>query len=1017
MRVRLFSLRGLEPGEKNMVSMLLVQALFLGIFIGAFDISAHSLFLAIFDEKMLAKGYVVSGFAGLILLALYFFFHDRMKIRSFAVFNLIAVAAITFILWLSLAISPSGPVIFIVFIMLGPLNIISVMGFRATAGHLFAAIPGKKLYAIVDTALIIGIILSCFAIPLLLALNFRLHNILFISLISILVSAVIEGINGRRMQPAEVNIEHRQEGFKSSLSVLNVFRRDRYSRLLGIFIILSVISALFVQYSFLAVTREKFPAGEDMARFLGIFTGSVMILTLLGKLLLFSYLLKNYGLKICLTISPVLLATFTALAIIFGLTMGYTMETASGFMIFFILLAVIRFLSKSMDDSIETRSFKLLYQTIDEKIRFGMQSIMDSAAKEAGAFLAGLILAGIGVLSFIRLIHFSWILIVILFVWLIVAVRLYSEYRKSVRKGLESLKSEDKTPIVKERQVIFSSRFYGERAFRMNYFNLISGDFSLSDKIQNRHYFQKIIEHTLSKHDINLLPLIKKMALRHPDKEIEQQSADIVKHFDSLSSGWEKEDERIIYAKRALSETRMPQTTEILRLLRDKSLESKRLAIYLIGKFRLTDMLPEVCECLNIPGLEIDTTAVLRAFGSSAEEELIRFYLVSSGNINTSKTILRLLAGLSLNEGTGFLFSRLWSNSRQLKEVALKCLADTRFKPSGEDKERLNLLISDIIGIITWNLSAKRCLEKNGDTILLNEVNKELNRWSSFLINVLAIAYDAAAVTRIRKNLEFETIESVHYAHAIIDIIVDDSIKAKIIYLLDVIPDDEKLRNLNRFFPVEIRDYDKLLEDIINRDYNLLSLWTKASVLRNMNAIRDNEMAESVVALLFSPEAILQEEAVRLISRSDLKLYRSVYNRIPISIRKHLDKIIDTGSDAREFLFEKIQFLSGCFSGVLEEELLSLASRIIFSVDLTTLKPVLTDGYILWTLNSVNNSLSATLLYGPGNERFDGKNGSGAKSSFYIMPLNAVEEFLYQFPDNADIVLKYLENINVEMNS
>ena len=52
-----------------------------------------------------------------------------------------------------------------------------------------------------------------------------------------------------------------------------------------------------------------------------------------------------------------------------------------------------------MDDSIESPSFRLLYQTIDEKLRFGVQSVMDSAVKEAGAFLAGLILAGIGVLE------------------------------------------------------------------------------------------------------------------------------------------------------------------------------------------------------------------------------------------------------------------------------------------------------------------------------------------------------------------------------------------------------------------------------------------------------------------------------------------------------------------------------------------------------------------------------------------------------------------------------------------
>ena len=283
-----------------------------------------------------------------------------------------------------------------------------------------------------------------------------------------------------------------------------------------------------------------------------------------------------------------------------------------------------------------------------------------------------------------------------------------------------------------------------------------------------------------------------------------------------------------------------------------------------------------------------------------------------------------------------------------MKEVALKCLINCGFRPSDEDKERLNLLISDIVGIITWNLSARRCLEKNNDTILLKEVNKELNRWSKFLINILSITYDVAAVTRIRKNLEFETIESVHHAHAIIDIIVDDSIKAKIIYLLDVIPDDEKLKNLNQFFPVEIPDYNKLLEDILNRDYNLLSLWTKACVLRYLPEIKDNEMAESVVALLFSPESLLQEEAVRLIARSDMKLYRSVYNRIPVATRKQLDRIINGETDAKELLFEKIQFLSDCFEGIIEDELLLLAKNMIYSSDIKTVNLLIAGRLYSW---------------------------------------------------------------------
>ena len=529
-------------------------------------------------------------------------------------------------------------------------------------------------------------------------------------------------------------------------------------------------------------------------------------------------------------------------------------------------------------------------------------------------------------------------------------------------------------------------------------------------KLRTGFTSKKILDHTISRHDINLFPIIKKMAIRKIDEEIRQQSAALVKNMDELLSVWKREDERIISAKRTLSETRMPQTTEILRLLRDKSPESKRLAIYMIGKFRLSDMLSEVCECLNIPGLETDAATVLCAFGGSAEEELMRFYLVSSGNITTSKTILRLLAKLASTESIGFLFSRLWSNSRQLKEVALKGLIECGFKPSPEDRDRLQQLISDIIGLMAWNLAAKLCLEKSHDALLLGEIEKELKRWNRFLENVLSVTYDATSVSEIRKNLDSVTVEGVHHAYAIIDLIVDDSVKGKIISLMDVISDDEKFKNLSQFYPVEIPQYNKLLEDILNRDYNLLSLWTKACVLRDISGIPDDEMAESVVALLFSPESLLQEEAARLIARSNPELYRSAYSRIPIAVRRHLDVIINGGTSEKEFLFEKIQFLAGCFVGIMEDEMLLLARSMIYTKDIKTVTSTLYDDYLIWELSSGSNSSDTRIYYSVGIENPFEK-GNRKNSTFYMLSLKTVDAFLSQYPDNADIIFTYLEKI------
>lgn len=1011
MRVRLFALLGIESGEESMVSMLLMQSVFIGIFFGAFDISAHSLFLSIFDEKMMARGYVVSGIAGIILTSLYTWLQTRLQFKNFAVINLLVVTSLTIFLWVALILSPAKWVIFIVFIMLGPLNILAMLGFWGTTGRLFTLRQGKRLFGLVDAGLIIGIIISCYTIPVLLSLKFKSHNILLLSASSVLVATIIQMVIGSRFRLVSGTSEQKAEKPKVKKSVLSVFREDNYARIMGIFIALSVITAFFVQYSFMAVTREQYPAEEDMARFLGIFTGSMMIFTLLVKLLVFSYLIRNYGLRTCLAISPILVAAFTAVAIIVGMSMGYTPESTSGFLIFFLLLALSRLFSKSLKDSIESPSFKVIYQTIDEKIRYEIQSVMDGTVNEIAALSSGLLLAGLGVLSFIKLIHFSLVLFFIILLWVFVAFRLYTEYRKSIRKALETVDSDKSDTEISTDRISGENRFTAYRAFRTDYFGLITGDYSALEKNKNKCYLEKIIDHSNSKHDLNLLPVLKKISADTSlDESIRRLSAETAGNIEKNPPSPESGNEKTDYARKMLLGTRLPQTTEILRLLRDNSIESKRLAIYMIGKFRLTDMLPEVCGNLNNPSLETDAFAVLSAFGKDASEELVRFYMVSSGNINTSKTILRLLGKIGAAESMGFLFSRLWSNSRQLKEIAVKCLIDCEFKPSSDEKDRLHQLISDTVGLMTWNLSAKVCLEKNNDIYLLGILTREINRWKKFLFNVLSITYDSGSVNKIRENLESETVESVNYALEMIDIVIDESIKPKLIALLDIVPDETKLKNLYHFFPGEIPHYNRLIEGIINRDYNHLSLWTKTCTLRNIKEIEGADMAESVAALLFSPEGILQEEAARLIARSSRELYRSVSQRVSDSTKKRLDRIVNGETDENELLFEKIKFLTDFFKGTTEEEMLALSGAMIYLKDIKAGLNFPSDGFIIWPLSADNSGRKVYINYKDSIHVNNQKFQPVDSSSYYLLSLDAVEEYQNHYPERSSDILKYIDS-------
>jgi AAA family ATP:ADP antiporter len=983
MKARLFKLMGIEPGEELMISLLLTQSVFLGIFFGSFDISAHSFFLSVFDEKMMARGYVLSGLAGIILTLLYTWLQTKIQFRNFATANLIFVTLFTLLLWLLLLISPANWVIWLVFIMLGPLNILAMLGFWGTVSRLFTLRQGKRLFGIIDAGLVIGIIISCYAIPILLAVNFKPHNIMLISAGGVLTASIIQMLIGSRFsfERGKSIKEPEYESEKEKRSFLSVFRQDSYIRTMALFIALSVMTAFFVQYSFMAVTREQYPAEDDMARFLGLFTGSMMIFTLLVKLLVFSYLIKNYGLRICLALSPILIAAFSIFAVTIGLLKGYTSAAGIGFMLFFMLLAMSRLFSKSLKDSIESPSFKVIYQTIDEKIRYEVQSGMDGTINEIAALSSGLI-------------------------WIFLAYKLYAGYRNSIRNALDAGGEEKQDSDVQSVVPEYNSRFASTLAFRADYFNLISGQFySLQNK--NSNYYNALIHEAVSTNDINLIPALKKIVSYNSLEEgIRQKSDKAVESLDLLSPGYQEKEDRLIGARKMLSESRMPQTTQILRLLRDNSTESKRLAIYMIGKFRMEDMLSEVTGSLNNPDLENQAVNVLRSYGKVADDELRRFYLLSSGNLNTSKTILRLLGENCSKENQEFLFARLWSSSRPLREVALKYLIKSGFIPTEEEKDRLHQMISDIVGIMVWNLSAEIALKRENDTLLLEALKKESSRWNRFLFGILSITYDAGSISRIKENIESGTVESVNYALEMIDMVIDDSIKPKIISLLDVIPDEEKARHLYQFYPGEIPEYGRLMEDILNRDYNLLGIWIRACAIRNLKGIDSESFGESVVALLFSPEIILKEESAALLARSGRDLYARASLRIPANTRNHLNKISAGEIMHEAFVYDKVRFLSSCLKDIEEEDLLFLADYMNFTNKISREMLASHNGFILWSDGNEN----VTIIYRPA-EQTEEELFRGTTGKYYILPLHAVEYYCYHFTEKAVNILNYIEEI------
>jgi ATP:ADP antiporter, AAA family len=1009
MRDKLHTLPGTDRGEESMVSMLLAQSVFLGIFIGAFDIAAHSMLLSVFDEKMMARGYIVSGFAVILLIRLYSGNKPVLQFRNFSLMSLIIVFVLTIFVWASLIISPSKWLIFTTFVLFWPLNYLAISCLRMSQEQLVNYRHGRRTLPFADSGLTIGILIISFVVPVILLFKFHVVSVFLLSAFSALIAAIIQSIIRTHYRPIAA-----QDGISTEIpekiKALTDLRKDHYVRTIAIYSALSVLAAFIIQYLFMACTRLQYPVAEDMAGFLGFFTGSMMIFILLVKLFIFPYIFRNYGLRTCLLYLPVLIAVFTAVIIAAGLLLGYSPASGGGFIIFFVIIAFSRLISKSLKESVEFPSLKVIYHSIAKSTTYHIKSIITSYVNEIAFFLSGVILAGLGLISFFKIIHFSMFLFLTVIIWLFVSLRLYKEHRKSILKALELKVIDGPGNGVSYNPENLTNRFSSYLNFRTNYLSLITGNFSESDFNGKNQYFEEIIGSASSNKDTNLLSVLKKIENNAGiDEGIRHRAAEAAQILQKNTGIPESDKEEIGSAIKILSGSRMPRTTEILRLLRSNNVAARRAAIYMIGKFRLADLLSEVCGCLITNALAKDAYEILKSFGSEAEDDLIRFYLVTSGNVRVSGTILHLLGNICSPETNGFLFSRLWSNSRQLRETAVKKLIECKFIPSEVEKQRLDNLISEVIDSLSWNLSVKIALEGYNDDFLPDIIEQEIERLREFLFNILSITYNSGPVSMIRENIVSGTFEGSAYAHEILAVLVSDSIKTKLISLLDVIADEDRRIKLPWFYSHEIRQHTKLLEDLINCDYNLIGIWTKACTLRSIGRIDGKDMAESVTALLFSPEEIIREEAANLIARSDHDLYSSASVRIPDSVKIRLDIIINGTKVREEFIFEKMLFLANKIGVIVDDEFLPMAAGMKFINNPGRKSFSSSEGYIVWTLNDNKGNENVHIVHSADIDRLIWKYQNETGLSFYVLPLVTIEEYLFQFPCKAFEVLKYID--------
>ncbi|MBN2682424.1 MAG: HEAT repeat domain-containing protein [Bacteroidales bacterium] len=932
---------------------MLLQTVFLGVFLSIFDISATAMFMDEFGEDMLPKAFLVSGLVGFTLTAAYSKLQAIIPFSRLIILNLLCISLITLFLRLGFDFYSGKILIFLVFIMMGPLNLLGIVGFWGMASRLFTLRQGKRLFGLIDSGQIIGIIVIMLMVPVLLNLLKDTKNLLFISSGSIIVALLIQIIISSKFNLNKSQEKNTRDS-STPVSLIKLFK-IRYVRAMAMFVVLSMLAAFFMFYTFLPITKAKYSGEGEYTTFLGVFMASLMFFTLLFKTFAYSKLTKVYGLKLNLILPPAILGICTILAIIVGFLFGYAVESAS-FMLFFLLISLGRLFSVSLKSGIEVPSQKVLYQSMDVSIRHRVQVAVDGMVNEIAAILSGLVLLIIGLFDFFEPIHYSIFLLIITVIWIFVGLKLHKEYRQSLEVTLDKSRGNEKEKE-KERENQFSENIGNYIAdnkvepvmanvmldFAKELSPLLYTKFCESALLSGKEEISKqLLKRISSEQQFALAESLKKYINQEKNETLKNEATKIhsklIEKVESnststiiaelVSSAYPADK---IMAANILSLNKNPELSKyLIVLLRDIFPEVRIAAIRASSLIKDKEFIPAIVDYLDSDLYHNYAYEALLAYGKEALPQIDQFFYKSGLNHKVQIQIIKLFGITGGKQAIKLLINKLnYYNHNIIIETCHSLNKCGYFAENQEEKAKINMILTDNIRIIAWNLNILVQLRENlNDLDLIRTMEQEIKKNYENIFLILSIAYNPKSVSHVKENLELETAEGISFALELLDLFIDENIKPILMIVFEDISEYERVRRFQDHFPLEKMEPHQILNSLINRDINWISRWSKAISLNAISKLENYSVGIDIVAHLFNNDKLMSELAAGIINQIDSKFYAECLERLDIQKRNSLMKILKN-KEPENLLFHNVIFLKKIsqFESIDEEILLEIVEE------------------------------------------------------------------------------------------
>ena len=907
--------------EERPALLLLGYGFFMGVFLATYRVVVETLFLDT-QVEYLKEAFFVSGILGVLGTWLYTILQKRISFSKVAVVNLVVVFAFIAAIYLNISGAASQLFIFILYIMLFPVTSIMLLSFWGLFGRIFDLRQSKRIIGSIDAGQLIATILALISVPFFIEYVGEVIDLLAISASSILFCLVFIFFINKQIR---FNVEGTSDT-GSDVYRFGRFFRNKYAILLSVFIGISIICVTFVDYTFLKITEQQYPDEVSLAKFLSYMYLSIMIFTLIMQTFVNDKLIASYGLKTALTILPVVLGLFTIASIISGNLFGFV-STSANFIWFFLFIGLSKFFSNSLREALENPTFKIFFMPLNINIRFDIQAKVEGVINESARLIAGGLILVLGLISYFELIHYSYFLLAIVIGYFFVTGKLYNEYRNNVRKKLESHEEEDvidtevtDTELVlnnlkgimdpgtsmftlKVIQKLDREKFYNFLPELINSKSKILKKFSLLklNDIRNIHTDSnpkkiKIVEDTQkSKEDIG--QWLSK--LLHADRDIS-----LIEEVSRLCRSEVIED-RIEAINRIVGDPEDEVIPYLVELINDYNFTVQSTAIAAIGKLKRPDLYPFLIDKLSNATFGDLASAALIEIGDDVIQYLEIIFQKTDQDPQTQMRIIKIYERIGSERAKELLWSKIDYPDKKVVSQILSALANIGFRAEGYQAVRIKYVIESDINDIIWNLHALDKIPNTEIGVMIHDALYEENKnHHHHIYMLLSMIFDQYSIKLIKSNLESATSEGITYALELLDVLLTEDLKDRVIPLFDDIPNQDKIKKLQVFYPHILGDFKDVIKQIINKEFNQINRWSKTLAIYWVGVNRESKMLYELIANLFNPDPLIRDTAAWSLHKIGPELYEEHSARIGKDRKYDLDAMI-----LAESRFSQIEFI------------------------------------------------------------------------------------------------------------